>query len=624
MRIATRFFTIAFLISFVVGCSSLGSRGEEETAAVKAKPPAVVTSEPAPDTDAPVAAAADADAHTVAAPETNTPVAGALAAELKDATLEQAPISESLAQVAPESELARTTLESLHGRAVRGRASGLGLDVRSLSAVSDPLARFAMMAPESREAYEAMEDNAFRSPTDHPLSTFSIDVGTASYSNVRRFITNGDTPPADAVRVEEMINYFRYDYPEPDGDAPFAVYAEVGDAPWRPEHRLVHIGLQGRRVEQADRPASNLVFLMDVSGSMRARNKLPLLKKAFRLLVGELDERDRVAIVTYAGQAGLALEPTSGANKQAILQVVAGLGAGGSTAGADGIRTAYDLARKSFIPGGINRVILATDGDFNVGISDDGALVRMIEKKREGGVFLTVLGFGEGNLQDAKMHKLADKGNGSYHYIDSIFEAKKVLIDEMGATLQTIAKDVKIQVEFNPAHVAAYRLVGYETRLLAAEDFADDKKDAGELGAGHTVTALYEIIPRGVKSPELDGLDIPLKYQRQDLSDEAEDSGELLTVKLRYKEPEGDVSKLITQVIAADAADGEPSDSFQFSAAVALFGMLLRESESSGDATVDDALEIARESLGPDEAGYRRAFVDMVEIYGKLAATRMN
>ena len=473
-----------------------------------------------------------------------------------------------------------------------------------------------------RESYEAFADNRFRSPMDEPLSTFAIDVDTASYSNIRRFITQGYRPPSDAVRVEEMINYFRYEYPDPEGDVPFAVYTEVGPAPWRPEHRLVHIGLQGRRVDHADRPASNLVFLLDVSGSMSSQDKLPLLKRAFSLLVGELDARDRVAIVTYAGHAGTALRPTSGAEKQEILSVVAGLGAGGSTAGAQGIEAAYELARRSFIPGGINRVILATDGDFNVGISDDGALVRMIEEKRAGGVFLTVLGFGQGNLQDAKMHKLADRGNGAYHYIDSIFEAKKVLIDEMGATLQTIAKDVKVQVEFNPAHVAAYRLVGYETRLLAAEDFADDKKDAGELGAGHTVTALYEVIPRGVDSPELARIHIPLKYQRQDLSETG--AGELLTVKLRYKQPDEDVSSLLTQPVAAASRAGDCTDCFRFSAAVALFGMLLRESPAAGDATVSDALELARGSLGDDAGGYRRAFVDMVELYERQLATSLN
>ncbi|MBT5535994.1 VWA domain-containing protein [Candidatus Poribacteria bacterium] len=478
-------------------------------------------------------------------------------------------------------------------------------------------------APIGAESYDAFADNRFRSPIDDPLSTFAIDVDTASYSNVRRFVTQGHRPPSDAVRVEEMINYFRYDYPEPSGGDPFAVYTEVGEAPWRPAHRLVHVGLQGRRVDHADRPASNLVFLLDVSGSMRPDNKLPLLKRAFRLLVGELDERDRVAIVTYAGHAGIALEPTSGAEKQQILEVVSHLGAGGSTAGAQGILTAYELARRNFIRGGINRVLLATDGDFNVGISDDGALVQMIEEERGGGVFLTVLGFGEGNLKDAKMHKLADKGNGSYHYIDSIFEAKKVLIDEMGATLQTIAKDVKIQVEFNPAHVAAYRLVGDETRLLAAEDFANDRKDAGELGAGHTVTALYEVIPRGVDSPELAGLEIPLKYGRRDLGARG-GSDELLTVKLRYKQPDEDVSSLLTHTVAAAARVGECTDCFRFSAAVALFGMLLRDSGAVGDATPSDALELARSSLGADVGGHRRAFVDMVELYERQLATSLN
>ena len=607
MRLANRLTILACLTAGLYGCS--------------------VNTE-APSADA--AGAQPADTTTVAPTATAT-----AAAEPGDTPASVVTIDEERAGSAqPEAEVALGRAVNAPGGAPQSARSTLrlsdhtGAGVRTsggaMAGAPRSLSLYAVTPTESRESYELITDNAFRSPTDHPLSTFSIDVGTASYSNVRRFITNGDMPPADAVRVEEMINYFHYDYPEPEGDDPFAVVTEVGEAPWRPEHRLVHIGLQGRRVDHGDRPASNLVFLLDVSGSMQPANKLPLLKQAFRLLVGELDKRDRVAIVTYAGHAGVALEPTSGAEKQEILQVVAGLGAGGSTAGAQGITTAYELARKSFIPGGVNRVILATDGDFNVGVSDDGPLVRMIEEKREGGVFLTVLGFGEGNLKDAKMHKLADKGNGSYHYIDSIFEAKKVLIDEMGSTLQTIAKDVKIQVEFNPAHVAAYRLVGYETRLLAPEDFADDRKDAGELGAGHTVTALYEVVPRGVASPELEGLGIPLKYQRQDLSDDAQDSGELLTVKLRYKEPEGDVSKLITRAVASSADGGDHANSFRFSAAVALFGMLLRDPDACGDATVDDALELARGSLGADEAGYRRAFVDMVEIYGKLAATQVN
>ena len=621
MRLATRIVLIVCVTSAFVGCFALSRhRAKEETAAV---PTASAPVTPPPVAGAP-ATPAPAATPEVAVEEAREGKTAATASESEAAPHGLATLERL--QTARQPARGRLSVDALQDTSAGTRVSGSAMSSgRAMSQFADAPGLHYFVSPgETQESYDAITDNSFRSPMGHPLSTFAIDVGTASYSNIRRFINRGDKPPIDAVRVEEMINYFRYAYPEPEGDTPFAVYTEIGDAPWRADHRLVHIGLQGRRVDHADRPASNLVFLMDVSGSMRSPNKLPLLKQAFRLLVGELDKRDRVAIVTYAGQAGLALEPTSGAEKQQILEVVASLGAGGSTAGADGIRTAYELARKSYIPGGINRVILATDGDFNVGISDDGALVRMIEEKREGGVFLTVLGFGEGNLKDAKMHKLADKGNGAYHYIDSIFEAKKVLIDEMGATLQTIAKDVKIQVEFNPAHVAAYRLVGYETRLLAAEDFADDKKDAGELGAGHTVTALYEVIPRGADSPELEGLQIPLKYQEQDLSEAAEGSGEMLTVKLRYKEPEGDVSKLITQAVASDAGDGDCTDCFQFSAAVALFGMLLRDSPAAGDATFDDAVELARGSLGADEDGYRRAFVDMVEIYGKLAATQLN
>ena len=620
MRLATRIALIVCLASAFVGCFALSrQRAKEETAAAPTAN--------APATSAP-AAGADATPAPVVTPEIAVEARenkrGAAASESEVAPQRGAKLERL--QTAQQPSRGRLSVDTLQDASAGIRVSGSAMSSgRAMSQLAAAPGLLYFVAPgEMQESYDAITDNSFRSPIGHPLSTFSIDVGTASYSNIRRFITDGRNPRVDAVRVEEMVNYFRYEYPDPEGDEPFAVYTEIGDAPWRPEHRLVHIGLQGRRVDNADRPASNLVFLLDVSGSMRSNDKLPLLKRAFRMLVGELDARDRVAIVVYAGHAGVALPPTSGAEKQEILRVVAGLGAGGSTAGAQGIRAAYDLAHRSFIRGGINRVILATDGDFNVGISDDGSLVRMIEKKRESGVFLTVLGFGKGNLQDAKMHKLADKGNGSYHYIDSIYEAKKVLIDEMGATLQTIAKDVKIQVEFNPAHVAAYRLVGYETRLLAAEDFADDKKDAGELGAGHTVTALYEVIPHGVDSRALGGRQIPLKYQQRDLSEAAEGSGEMLTVKLRYKQPEGDTSQLITQAVSSDAGGGDCTDCFEFSAAVALFGMLLRDSPAAGDATYDDAVKLARGSLGADEDGYRRAFVDMVEIYGKLAATQVN
>ncbi len=358
-----------------------------------------------------------------------------------------------------------------------------------------------MEAPESQDAafnteqYDHIQENGYLEAMSNPLSTFSIDVDTASYSNVRRFINGSQLPPTDAVRIEEFINYFNYDYPQPDGEHPFSITTEVSTAPWNPAHKLVHIGLQGQQVDKTELPDSNLVFLFDISGSMNDANKLPLLKQGFRLLVEQLTERDRVAIVVYAGAAGLVLPSTSGAEKATILEAIDRLEAGGSTAGGAGIQLAYGQAKENFIPNGNNRIILATDGDFNVGASSDGELVRMIEEKRDDGIFLSILGFGTGNYKDSKMEKLADKGNGNYAYIDTIREAKKVLVSEMAGTLLTIAKDVKIQIEFNPTKVQAYRLIGYENRLLAKEDFTDDSKDAGELGAGHTVTALYEIIP---------------------------------------------------------------------------------------------------------------------------------
>lgn len=344
------------------------------------------------------------------------------------------------------------------------------------------------------EEYGRITENEFLAAVNNPLSTFSIDVDTASYSNVRRFINQGQLPPADAVRIEELINYFKYKYPEPDGDEPFSISAELAACPWEPAHKLVHIGLQGKRIPLANAPANNLVFLIDTSGSMDSPDKLPLLKSAFKLLTDQLREQDRVAIVVYAGSAGLVLPSTSGSDKKTILSAIDKLEAGGSTAGGAGIDLAYEVARTSFIPSANNRVILATDGDFNVGVSSDGDLLRLIEREREAGVFLTVLGFGAGNIKDSKMELLADKGNGNYAYVDTIHEARKMLVSGLGGTLNTIAKDVKVQVEFNPANVQAYRLIGYENRLMRAEEFNDDKKDAGELGAGHSVTALYEII----------------------------------------------------------------------------------------------------------------------------------
>jgi Ca-activated chloride channel family protein len=468
------------------------------------------------------------------------------------------------------------------------------------------------------EDYDVIEENGFRAARAHPLSTFSIDVDAASYTNIRRFIQGEQhAPPKDAVRIEEMVNYFVYDYPEPDRDDPFAVYTEVGPAPWNPAHQLVHIGLQGRRIPEADRPASNLVFLLDVSGSMSAPNKLPLIQKAFKLLTNELGDDDRVAIVVYAGSEGLLLPSTPGSEKDSLRAAIDRLRAGGATAGAAGLQLAYDVAREHFIDGGNNRVVLATDGDFNVGVSSDAALVRLIEKQRESGTFLTVLGFGSGNLKDNKMEKLANHGNGNFYYIDSELEARKVLVQELGGTLFTIAKDVKIQVEFNPAHVAAYRLIGYENRLLDAEDFADDTKDAGELGAGHTVTALYEVIPVGADTETEVQAPGVLKYQQQDLTDAANTS-ELMTVKLRYKQPNGDTSRLLEQPLPRPEQPVDlaaTSDDFRFAAAVAGFGMVLRDSEHRGTATPATLLALAESALGDDEAGYRNGFVSLVRAY---------
>ncbi len=470
----------------------------------------------------------------------------------------------------------------------------------------------------NREAYDRIEENAFKSALRDPLSTFSIDVDTASYANVRRILGESRMPPKDAVRIEEMINYFTYDYAGPKDDVPFAVHTEVSTAPWNPKHRLVHIGLQGLKVDTAALPPSNLVFLFDVSGSMNSPDKLPLLKAAFRLLVDNLRPQDRVAIVVYAGAAGLVLPSTPGKQKPEILAAIDRLSAGGSTAGGAGIKLAYQVARDNFVKGGNNRIILATDGDFNVGASSDGELERMIETERESGVFLTILGFGRGNYQDAKMEKLSNKGNGNAAYIDSILEAKKVLVTEMGGTLLTIAKDVKIQVEFNPAKVKGYRLVGYENRALANEDFNDDKKDAGELGAGHSVTVLYEIIPAG-SDEEVPGVD-PLKYQASGISEAAKKSPELMTVKLRYKAPDGDKSKLITQpIIDAETPLAKTSADFRFSAAVAGFGMLLRDSKFKGDLTWDAVAQQAKGAMGDDGESYRFEFVQLVKKAALLA-----
>ena len=468
------------------------------------------------------------------------------------------------------------------------------------------------------EEYRYFADNGWKASRSDPLSTFSIDVDAASYSNLRRFIGAGSLPPKDAVRVEEMINYFHYDYPDPEGDDPFSVTTELADAPWAPGHKLALIGLQGRRLTVDRLPPTNLVFLLDVSGSMSSPDKLPLVKAGFRLLVEQLRPEDRVAIVVYAGAAGLVLPSTPGDRKDRILDAMDRLQAGGSTAGGAGIRLAYQVAREHFLPRGNNRVILATDGDFNVGASSDGELVRMIEDRRQDGVFLTVLGFGTGNLKDSKMEQLANHGNGHYAYVDDLLEAKKVFVQELGATLYTIAKDVKIQVEFNPARVRSYRLVGYENRILAAEDFNDDRKDAGEMGAGHSVTALYEIVPVGADEDDPARRVDPLKYQRGPGRHRTLDvpSGDWFTAKFRYQTPQGLRSRLLERVVRGE---NRPSTDFRFAAAVAGFGMLLRDSEYQGRLTYRQVIALARGARGADDDGYRGEFIRLVEAAALLA-----
>ncbi len=463
------------------------------------------------------------------------------------------------------------------------------------------------------DKYDRLVENPFQAVKDHPLSTFSIDVDTASYANVRRFLlSEGRLPPPDAVRIEELINYFDYDYAGPKDDVPFAAHIEVAACPWAEGHRLVRIGLKGKEIPSDQRPECNLVFLLDVSGSMDSPAKLPLLKAGMKLLAGQLRDNDRVAIVVYAGSEGLVLPSTFGSKRAEILAALDDLQAGGSTNGGAGIALAYRIAKQNFVPGGVNRVLLCTDGDFNVGTTSTGDLVRMVEKEAKSGVFLSVLGFGRGNLNDSMMETISNKGNGNYAYVDNLSEARKVLVRQMGGTLVTIAKDVKIQVEFNPAQVAAYRLIGYENRMLAAEDFNDDKKDAGEIGAGHTVTALYELVPAGQKAdtPPVD----PLKYQdAAKSSPEKPGHGELLTLKLRYKAPDAETSKRLEfPVVDLGEKIGQASRDFQFAASVAAFGMLLRGSEHKGTATYDAVLEMAASAKGPDPHGYRAEFLELV------------
>jgi len=463
------------------------------------------------------------------------------------------------------------------------------------------------------EGYDHIVENPFLKTNDNPLSTFSIDVDAASYANVRRFINEGRLPPAGAVRIEEMVNYFNYSYPQPQNDAPFSINTEVSNCPWNVQHTLVLIGLQGKKLSTQNLPASNLVFLVDVSGSMDEPDKLPLVKSSLKLLVDQLRPQDKVALVVYAGSAGLVLPSTAGDEKMKIKDAIDQLDAGGSTAGGEGIELAYTTAESNFVKEGNNRVILCTDGDFNVGISSEDGLQRLIEKKRRSGIFLSVLGFGTGNYQDGKMQLLADKGNGNHNYIDNINEAKRVFVNEFGGTLFTIAKDVKLQIEFNPEKVQGYRLIGYENRLLNKEDFNDDKKDAGELGSGHTVTALYELIPTGMKDTMLKTVDA-LRYQKVKPLSKSSFDDEVMNIKLRYKQPDGDKSVLIGHPLKdQNEAFNSTSANFRFAAAVAEFGLLLRNSEYKGKSGFASVQQIAGAAIAEDGEGYKKEFIDLVK-----------
>lgn len=574
--------------------------------------------------------------HNTGDTERNTQVAVPTDSSRADA-IRLAMLREKLAQldVALQSKLSRSgTPNSAEIRRLKATAQVINNQIQHLEGQRGFGMGMGMGMGMGRDQYARITENPFlpvsAANTDNRLSTFSIDVDTASYANVRQFLMQSHTlPPPDAVRIEELVNYFDYDYTPPTGDVPFAANVEVAGCPWAPEHRLVRVGIKGREIERTGRPLSNLVFLIDVSGSMNEPNKLPLLVAGMKQLTRQLGENDRVAIVVYASSEGLALDSTPGTDQSKILAALDQLQAGGSTAGGAGIQLAYQVAQQNFIKGAVNRVILCTDGDFNVGVTSPADLERMAETNaKETGVFLTVLGFGRGNLNDAMMEQVADKGNGNYHYIDTDREAQKVLVEEMTGTLVTIAKDVKIQVEFNPAKVAGYRLIGYENRVLAAEDFNDDKKDAGEIGAGHTVTALYEIVPVGqpVAATAVD----ELKYAPK-LSDETKPAGkgaasdevaaaeepasdELLTLKIRYKAPDGDQStKLEFPIVDNGQTFAAASQDFKFASAVASFGMLLRNSEFKGNATYAAVAEIAAASQGNDPHEYRQEFVDMVE-----------
>ncbi|MFK7910916.1 MAG: von Willebrand factor type A domain-containing protein [Akkermansiaceae bacterium] len=531
-----------------------------------------------------------------------------------DAAREQARITGMVAPKTKEKSAARPV--PILGRAHRPTQSDdFGLEQEHYGR------KIAPQEPSSGNRYGSLTDNIFKSPWKDPLSTFSVDVDTASYANVRRLIQAGQAVPRDAVRIEEMINYFSYDYPQPEGKHPFSVNVETASCPWNEKHRLVKVGLKGKDIIREQRPAANLVFLLDVSGSMNNHDKLPLLVDSMKILLKELNADDSVSIVVYAGAQGLALPPTyvNDEGRKTILKSLENMRSGGSTNGGAGITLAYKMAKKHFVKGGINRVILGTDGDFNVGVTGDESLVSMVERKAKSGVFLSVLGFGQGNLNDSMLEKITNKGNGNYSYIDSLREGRKVFLDDMMGNMVTIAKDVKIQIEFNPAKVSSYRLIGYANRMLKKEDFKNKLIDAGEIGAGHTVTALYEIVPGNAAeaAPEVDGL----KYQKnkpqpKPADREVVDSPEMMTVKLAYKQPEAtkqtESTYFNTAVVDGDKTWQKASDDFKFSSGVALFGMLQRQSEYAGQGDYDLVRKLAEQGRGKDEKGHRTEFSDIV------------
>lgn len=539
-------------------------------------------------------------------------------ADIKDVKPEDTPLSQEEIQ---SSKMQISVLD------IEGETDKSGIDIAELREhkviVEDCATPIYNIAPSydqlKNEEYSQFAENKFQLAKVEPLSTFSVDVDAASYSNMRRFINRGNVPDKDAIRIEELVNYFSYNYPEPTGSDPVKISAEVGNCPWNSQNRLVKIGLKARNIAGDNLPASNFVFLIDVSGSMYGATRLDLVKSSLKLLVNNLREKDRVAIVVYAGAAGEVLPSTSGSDKQKIKEALENLTAGGSTAGGAGIQLAYKIAKKNLIKNGNNRIILCTDGDFNVGVSSNDGLQKLIEEERKSGVFLSILGYGMGNYKDSKMQTLAQAGNGNHAYIDNLQEANKVLVNEFGATMYTVAKDVKLQIEFNPGKVQAYRLVGYETRLLNKEDFNDDTKDAGEMGAGHTVTAFYEIIPVGVKSNLIGNVD-PLKYQKEfkaDLDSYGLHS-DLLTIKLRYKQPNSDTSKKI-EVPLIDNNGDNVSDDFRFASAVAMFGQLMKDSQYKGTGTYDKAIALAQKGFSSDAQGYRREFVRLMETAKGLA-----